>query len=57
MTRTHLDQQLENIQEEMLSLALQVEVAMERSVDALSEGDEALATQLIEDYVMSNATR
>ena len=57
MTRTHFDQQLENIQEEMLSLALQVEVAMERSVDALSEGDEALAKQVIEDDVQSNGKR
>ena len=57
MTRTHFDQQLENIQEEMLSLALQVEVAMERSVDALSEGDEALAKQVIEDDVQINEKR
>ena len=57
MTRTHFDQQLENIQEEMLSLALQVEVAMERSVDALSEGDEALAKQWIEDDVQINEKR
>ena len=57
MTRTHFDQQLENIQEEMLGLALQVEVAMERSVDALSEGDEALAKQVIEDDVQINEKR
>jgi phosphate transport system protein len=57
MTRTHFDQQLENIQEDMLALALQVEVAMERSVDALSEGDEALAKQVIKEDIQINEKR
>ncbi|MCI0890834.1 MAG: phosphate transport system regulatory protein PhoU, partial [Chloroflexi bacterium] len=57
MTRTHFDQQLEDIQEDMLSLALQVEVAMERSVEALSEHNEALAKQVIEDDIQINEKR
>lgn len=57
MTRTHFDQQLEDIQEDMLDLALQVEVAMERSVEALSEHNEALAKQVIGDDIQINEKR
>ncbi len=41
----------------MLGLALQVEVAMERSVEALCEGDEALAQQVIAADVQINEKR
>ena len=57
MTRTAFDQQLEFIQEEMLALAMQVETAVERSMTALTEGDMALARQVIEDDVKVNDKR
>lgn len=57
MTRTHFDQQLEEIQEDMLALAMRVETAMERSVTALSDGNVELANQVIQDDVIINDTR
>lgn len=57
MTRTAFDQQLEFIQQEMLALAMQVERAVERSMTALTEGDMALAHQVIEDDAKVNEKR
>lgn len=57
MTRTHFDQQLEQIQEDMLALAMRVETAMGRSVTSLSDANVELANQVIQDDVKINDMR
>ncbi len=57
MTRTYFEQQLEKIQEDMVALALQVEMAMERSVTALTERDTVLANQVVKDDAEINDKR
>ena len=57
MTRTVLDRQLAEIQEDMLVLAGMVESAIERGIEALRNRDADLAREIIADDVKINRKR
>ena len=57
MTRTVLDRQLAEIQEDMLVLAGMVESAIERGIEALRNRDAELAREIIADDVKINRKR
>lgn len=57
MTRTALDRQLTEIQEDMLVLAGMVESAIDRGIQALRNRDAELARQIIADDVKINRKR
>jgi phosphate transport system protein len=57
MTRTVLDRQLAEIQEDMLVLAGMVESAIERGIEALRNRDAELAGEIIADDVRINRRR
>jgi phosphate transport system protein len=57
MTRTLLEQELSEIQEDMLVMADMVDTAIHRSIDALKNRDVELARQVIEDDLKINAKR
>jgi len=57
MTRTVLDRQLAEIQEDMLVLAGMVESAIERGIEALRKRDAELAREIIADDVRINRKR
>jgi len=57
MTRTVLDRQLAEIQEDMLVLAGMVESAIERGIEALRNRDADLAHQIIADDIKINRKR
>jgi phosphate transport system protein len=57
MTRTYLERQLAEIEEEMLVMADSVEAAIQRSIQALRNRDMELARQIIADDVRINRKR
>jgi phosphate transport system protein len=57
MTRTLLEQELNEIQEDMLVMADMVDTAIHRSIDALKNRDVELAKQVIADDVKINTKR
>jgi len=57
MTRTALERQLAEIQEDMLVLAGMVESAIERGIDALRKRDAQLAREIIADDIKINCKR
>ncbi len=57
MTRTAFEQLLAEIQEDMLALAMMVESAIQRSVQALKERDVELARQIVADDAKINQRR
>jgi phosphate transport system protein len=57
MTRTAFEHQLAEIQEDMLAMAVMVESAIERSIQALKERDVELARQIVADDTRINQRR